>query len=82
MDFSGFIDIFVSFAQSHPVLAIVLALCLLLLLYRRPKLFLGVLLLTVFLAGIYYMITSLDSTTSERKKGLLSEEEKQTDSNR
>jgi hypothetical protein len=82
MDFSSIIDSFVSYAQGHPALVIALVLCWFLLLYRRPKLFVGLLLFVVFLAAIYYAIMNLASTGSERKKGLLSDEEKQTESNR
>ncbi len=49
MDFSRFMDGIVSFAQNHTVIVIVLALVLLYLMYRRPKLVLGILLLGLFL---------------------------------
>ena len=82
MDFSSFMESIVSYAQGHTVLVIALALCFLFLLYRRPKLFFGMLFLCLFLAGLYYMIMSIAGTGSERKKGILFEEGKQTDSNR
>jgi hypothetical protein len=78
MDFSGFTDSIVSSAQSHPIIAIALALCFLFLMYRRPKFFLGVLVLGVILLGVYYMITSMASSGSQHKKNLLFQEEKQS----
>jgi hypothetical protein len=78
MDFSAFVNSIVSYAQSHPVISIALALCFLFLTYRRPKLFLGLLLFGVFLMGIYYMITNMASSGSQQKKDLLFQEEKQS----
>ena len=79
MDFSGFMNSIVSSAQSHPIIAIALALCFLFLVYRRPKLYLGVLLLAVILVGVYYMITSMASSGSQKKKNLMFQEEKQSE---
>ena len=82
MDFSGFMDSIVSFAQNNTVIAVVLALGLLFFMYRKPKLFFGLLFLGLFLAGLYYMITSIAGSGSEQKKRLLHEEEKQSDISR
>ena len=82
MDFSGFMDSVVSFAQNNTVIAVVLALGLLFFMYRKPKLFFGLLFLGLFLAGLYYMITSMAGSGSEQKKRLLHEEEKQSDISR
>ena len=82
MDFSGFMDSIVSFAQNNTVIAVVLALGLLFFMYRKPKLFFGLLFLGLFLAGLYYMITSMAGSGSEQKKRLLHEEEKQSDISR
>ena len=79
MNFSGLMNSILSFAQSHPVIAIALALCSLLLMFRRPKLFLGILLLGAFLWGIYYMITNIASSGSQQKKELIFREEKQSE---
>jgi len=80
--FSGFIDSIVSFAQSNTVIAIILALVLLFFMYRKPKLFFGLLFLAVFLAGLYYMIMNLAGSGSGQKKRLIHEDEQQSDSNR
>jgi hypothetical protein len=79
MDFSEFMNSMVSYAQSHPVLAIALGLCFLFLTYRRPKLFLGLLLFGAFLVGVYYVITDMATSGSQQKKDLLFQEEKQTE---
>ena len=79
MDFSGFMDGVVSFAQNHTVIVIVLALGLLFFLYRRPKLFFTLLFLGLFLVGVFYMITSMAGSASQQKKRLLHEDEKQSD---
>ncbi len=80
MDFSGFMDGLVSFAQNHTVIAIVVALGLLFFMYRRPKLFFGLLFLGFFLALVFYMITSIAGPGSKQKKRLIHEEDKQSDS--
>ena len=81
MDFSSYMDSIVTFAQSHTVIAIILALGLLIFMYRKPKLFFGLLFLGLFLAVVFYMITSVAGTSSEQKKRMIYKEEKQTDSN-
>ena len=78
MDFSGFMDSLVSFAQNHAVIAIVLALGLLFFIYRKPKLFFTLLFLGLFLAGVFYMITRMAGSGSERKKRFI-HEDKQSD---
>ena len=79
MDFSGFIDGLILFAQSHTVIAIVIALVLLFFLYRKPKLFLTLLFLGLFLAGVFHMITRMAGSGSEQKKRLMHEDEKQSE---
>ena len=74
-------DSIVSFAQNYTVIAIILALGLLFFMYRKPKLFFGILLLGLFLAGLYYMITTMAGSGTEQKKRIIQQEEKQSDSN-
>jgi hypothetical protein len=81
VDLSEFMDGIVSFAQNHIVIAIVLALGLLFFMYRKPKLFFGLLFLGLFLAGLYYMITTMAGSGSEQKKRIIPQEEKQSDNN-
>jgi len=79
--FSQFMDTILSFAQNHTVIVIVLALVLLYFMYRKPKVFFGILLLGVLLAGLFYLIMSIAGSGSEEKKRLF-HEEKQVDTNR
>ncbi len=81
MDFSEFMDSIVSFAQNHIVIAIILALGLLVFLYRKPKLFFGLLFLGLFLAGLYYMIMTMAGSGLEQKKRIIPPEEKQSGNN-
>ena len=82
MDFSRFMDGIVSFAQNHTVIVIVLALVLLYFMYRKPKVFIGILALGLLLAGLLYFIMSIAGSGSEQEKKLIHEGEKQLDTNR
>ena len=82
MELLSILETFLSYAEGNTVTLLGLAACLLLLFYRKPKLFFGTLFLGLVLAGVFYLIMNLAGTGSERKRGLLSEEERQTDSNR
>jgi hypothetical protein len=82
VDFSGFMNSIVSFAQNHTVIVIVLALVLLYFIYRRPKIIIGILVLCLLLAGLLYLITSISGSGSKHEKKLIHEEEKQLDTNR
>jgi hypothetical protein len=75
-------DSIVSFAQNHTVIVIALVLILLYLMYRHPKLFLGILLLGLFLAALLYFITSISRSGSKQEKKLFREEQGQLDTNR
>jgi Ca2+/Na+ antiporter len=75
-------DGILSFAQNHVIIVIVLALVLLYLIYLRPKLVLGILLLGLFLVGLLYFITSMSRSGSEQEKKLIQEGEKELDTNR
>ncbi len=75
-------DSIVSFAQNNTVTAIAIAVILLFLIYRKPKLFFGILFLGLFLAVLFYLITSMAGSGSKQKKRLILEEEKQSDTGR
>ena len=81
MDFSKFMDGFVSFAQNNPIIVIVLAVGVLFFIYRKPKLFFGLLGLGLLLVGLFYLIMSISGQGSEKKKTLTHEEE-QSDTTR
>jgi len=72
----------VSFIQNNTVIAIVIAVGLLFLIYRKPKLFFGILFLGLFLAVLFYLITSMAGSGSKAKKRQILEEEKQSDTGR
>jgi hypothetical protein len=82
VDFSRLMDGFGSFAQNHTIIVIVLVLGFLFFIYRKPKVFFSILFLGLFLAGLFYMITTVGGLGTEQKKRLIHEEEKQYDSNR
>jgi multisubunit Na+/H+ antiporter MnhC subunit len=75
-------DNIISFAQNHTVIVIALVMILLYLMYRKPKLFLGILLLGLFLAALFYFITSISRSGSQKEKRLFREEQEQFDTNR
>jgi hypothetical protein len=79
VDFSGFMDGIVSFAQNHTVIVIVIALGLLFFIYRKPKLFFVLLFLGLFVAGVFYMISSMAGPALEQKERLIHQDEKQSD---
>ena len=76
----GLVDGIVSFAQSNTIVAIIIALILLYLMYRRPKQFFGLLSLVLIVALLFYMIANLAGSGSERKKKLIEKEPTQSDS--
>jgi ABC-type multidrug transport system permease subunit len=79
VDFSRFIGSIVSFVQNNTVIAVIIALGLLFFLYRKPKLFFILLILALFLFGLFYLIMNLAGRGSERKKKMIQEEEGQVD---
>ena len=79
MDFSRFMDGVVSFAQNSPIIVVVLAVVVLFFIYRKPKLFFGLLGLALLLAGLFYLIMSISGQGSEKKKALTHEKEEQSD---
>jgi len=82
VDLARFMGSILSFAQNNTVIAVVLALFLLFFLYRKPKLFFGLLFLGLFLAGMYYLITNMGGSGSEQKRKLMQEDEKRSDPDR
>jgi ABC-type microcin C transport system permease subunit YejB len=81
MYFWAIMDGILSFAQSHIFVVIVFGLGSLFILYRRPKLFFSILFLVLFLGGLFYTITTVGGLGAEHKKGLIYQEEEQSESN-
>jgi len=75
-------DSIVFFIQNNTVIAIVIAVGLLLFIYRKPKLFFGILFLGLFLALLYYLIMSLAGSGSKQERKLMHEGEREVDTNR
>jgi len=69
----------VSFVQNNPIIAVVLAAGVLFFIYRKPKLFFSLLGLGLLVAGLFYLIMSISSQGSEKKKALTHEKEEQSD---
>lgn len=82
MDFSVFTNDIASYAQNHTFIAILIAIGLLILLYKRPKLFFGMLFCGLLVAGLFYLITYVSGPGKESKEKLLQEEEQQVESDR
>ncbi len=72
----------VSLAQTHTIIAILIALGLIIFMVRKPKLFLSLIGLGLLLAGLIYLILTISGSGSEQKKKMIHEEEKQFDSER
>ena len=81
MDFSVLTDGILSFAQSHIFVVIVVGLGSLFFMYRKPKLFFSILFFVLFLGGLFYTITTVGGLGAEHKKGLIYQEEEQSESN-
>jgi galactitol-specific phosphotransferase system IIC component len=75
-------DGIVSFAQNHVIIVILIVLGLLYLMVRKPKLFFSIFSIGLVLAGLFYIITILAGSGSEKKSKLIEEKEEQFDTNR
>ncbi len=75
MNFSRYTESIVSFAQNNPIILIIIVLGLLFFVYRKPKLFFGLLGLGLVLAGLLYLVMTMAGSGSEKKKALTHEEE-------
>ncbi len=75
-------DGIISFIQNNTVVAIGIGVILIFLISRKPKLLLGMLFLGLFLAVVFYLITSMAGSGSKQKKRLLLDEERQSDTSR
>ena len=82
MDFSGFVNSIVSFAQNHAIIAIVIVLGLIFFMVRKPKVFFSIFSIGLVLAGLLYIITILAGSGSEKKSKLIEQEEEQVNTNR
>lgn len=77
MDISEIINSIISFAKDNPIVAVAAALLLIFLIYLRPKLFLSLLFLALFLGGIFYLIMSMASSGVSQKGKLIDKGQRQ-----
>lgn len=77
MDISEIINSIISFAKDNPIVAVAAALLLVFLIYLRPKLFLSLLFLALFLGGIFYLIMSMASSGVSQKGKLIDKGQRQ-----
>ena len=75
-------DRIVSFAQNHVIIVILIALGLIFFMIRKPKLFFSIFSIGLVLAGLFYIVTILAGSGSEKKSKLIEEKEEQVDTNR
>ena len=71
MSFSETANSVISFSKDNPVVAVVVGLFLLFLLFKKPKLFLGLLFLAAILAAILYFIVDVSSTRKPQKEEMI-----------
>lgn len=81
MDISEIINSIISFAKDNPIVAVAAALLLVFLIYLRPKLFLSLLFLALFLGGIFYLIMSMASSGVSHKGKLIEKGQRQIQEN-
>ena len=82
MDFSSFMDIIISFAQTHVWIVILIILGFIFLMIRKPKLAFSLLALGLILVGLFYLVANIATSGSEKKTKLLEEKEEQVDTKR
>ncbi|OHE55743.1 MAG: hypothetical protein A2Z47_13825 [Thermodesulfovibrio sp. RBG_19FT_COMBO_42_12] len=75
MSFLEIINSIISFFQANLIIAIVVAILLIFLLWRKPKLFFLVLFIVLLLTGVLYMISDMSSTGVYHKQKLLQKED-------
>jgi len=71
MDLSPLIDSIVTLLGNNLLISIALAILLIIMLFRKPKLFFMIFFITLFLGAVLYMIFSVSSTAVSEKKALI-----------
>ena len=74
MDFLSIMKSIPDFLLANPVVAVIVALVLIFLLYRKPKLFFLIFVILVVLAGVLYVILDVASTGVSQKERLIDRE--------
>jgi len=73
MDLSPLIDSIVTLLGNNLLISIALAILLIIMLFRKPKLFFMIFFITLFLGAVLYMIFSVSSTAVSEEKHLINE---------
>jgi Ca2+/Na+ antiporter len=71
MDFSIIIDNIVTLLRDNPLIVIALTVLLIIMLFRKPKLFLIISFITLILAAALYVISVVSYTGATEKKELI-----------
>ncbi|OGP62786.1 MAG: hypothetical protein A2169_05840 [Deltaproteobacteria bacterium RBG_13_47_9] len=71
MDFSVIIDSIVTFLRDNPLIVIALTFLLVIMLFRKPKLFFMISFITLILATALYVISVVSSTGVTEKNELI-----------
>jgi len=71
VSFSETANSILSFSKDNPIIAIVIGLILLFLLFRKPKLFFGLLFLGAILALVWYFIADVSSKGKSGKEEMI-----------
>jgi hypothetical protein len=74
MDFSVTLDFLIALMKENAYVFGLLGILLLFLLFRRPKIFFFVFFLSLLIAGVLYLISSLSDTGVHQKEKLLYKE--------
>ena len=79
MDLSEILDRIVTFYNSDPIVAVAVALALVFIISRKPKLFFSLLFIGLLLGGTLYFILQVGSSGSSEKEKLLHKEYRQSE---
>jgi hypothetical protein len=79
MDLSEFLDGIAAFYTDNPIFAVVLALVLVVFIWRKPKLSFFLLFLALLMAGTLYFILQAASSGSSEKEKLLHKQYRQSE---
>lgn len=71
MNIQGFIDSAIAFSRDNPIVAAVVGLALLVFMVRKTKLFFGLVLLGLLLAGLYFTIMQMAGGGAGTKSRLI-----------
>jgi len=71
MDFTGSIINIIAFFQDNLLITFAVAILLVFLLFRKPKLFFTVLFIALVLAGVFYIISYVSDVGTSHKKTII-----------